>query len=81
MMNRKENEKFKSVFKRFGQETPIFFRKTRNLGLVITAIGTTLLTSPIVLPSCIMGIAGYLTVAGAVAIAMSQAVTTDEFEM
>ena len=81
MMNRKENDKLKSVFKRFGQETPKFFRKLRNLGLVVTAIGATLLAAPIALPTAVISIAGYLTVAGAVAIAMSQAVSTDEFEM
>ena len=81
MMNRKENEKLKSVFKRFGQETPKFFQKLRNLGFVVTAVGVTLLASPIELPSTVLSIAGYLTVAGAVAIAMSQAVASDEFEM
>ena len=49
-MNRNENDKLKSVFKRFGQETPTFFRKLRNLGLVVTAIGATLLAAPIALP-------------------------------
>jgi len=73
--------KLKSVFKRFRLETPKFFRKLRNLGLVVTAVGVTLLASPIELPTTVLSIAGYLTVAGAVAIAMSQAVASDEFEM
>ncbi|MFT6923852.1 MAG: hypothetical protein ACJA1C_002872 [Crocinitomicaceae bacterium] len=81
MMHRSENDKLKSVFKRFRLETPKFFRKLRNLGLVVTAVGVTLLASPIELPTTVLSIAGYLTVAGAVAIAMSQAVASDEFEM
>jgi hypothetical protein len=52
--------------------TPVFFKSVRNVGLVVAAIGTTLLTAPIVLPGILVSIGGYLVVAGGVITAVSQ---------
>ena len=55
--------------------TPKFFRKVRNIGLVLAAVSATLLTTPVVLPLVVVKIAGYLAVAGSVASAVSQTAT------
>lgn len=60
---------------RIKQPTPKFFKKVRNIGISIAAIGGAILTAPISLPAAIVTVAGYLTVAGTVASAVSQAVT------
>jgi hypothetical protein len=52
--------------------TPPFFKKLRNISLVLVAVGTAVLTAPIALPATIVTVAGYLTVAGSVASAVSQ---------
>ena len=55
--------------------TPSFFKKIRNAGLLIGSIGAAVLGAPIALPACVLTIAGYVTVAGGVASAISQATT------
>lgn len=62
-----------SIIKRIKAPTPRFFRHLRNIGLALAAAGGTILASPITLPAAVISIAGYLTVAGAVAGAVSQA--------
>jgi hypothetical protein len=59
--------------------TPPFFRKVRNIGLILTAVSTALLGLPVpVLPAIVMKIAGYLALAGSVMAGVSQAtVDTD----
>jgi hypothetical protein len=63
---------------RFQAPTPQFFTTVSKWGLVLAATGATLLASPVVLPAIVLKIAGYLTVAGAVATAVSQATTSYE---
>jgi hypothetical protein len=60
---------------RIESPTPVFFKKVRNIGLVLAAISATLLTTPVALPLVIVKIAGYLAVAGSVASAVSQTAT------
>jgi hypothetical protein len=62
-----------SIIKRIKAPTPRFFRHLRNIGLALAAAGGTILASPIALPAAVISLAGYLTVAGAVAGAVSQA--------
>lgn len=52
--------------------TPGFFRKLRNIGLLLTAISGTLIASPIALPAFILTAAGYIAVTGTVVSAVSQ---------
>ena len=78
MKKEKLKDKLKSFFKRCGQDTPPFFKKLRIVGLVIAAAGATLLAAPIALPAAVITAAGFLTVGGAVATAMSQAAMNDE---
>jgi len=52
--------------------TPTFFQKLRNIGLALAAIGAAIMASPITLPTIVVTVAGYLTVAGTVLGAVSQ---------
>ncbi len=60
--------------------TPSFFKKIRNAGLAIAAIGTTILTAPVALPAIVIKIAGYLAVAGTVASGISQTAVKGELK-
>ena len=58
--------------------TPKFFKILRNIGLGLAAAGGVIIASPIAIPTLIVTIGGYLIVAGSVATAISQAVTTTD---
>lgn len=65
---------------RLNAPTPKFFRVLRNVGLGLAAAGGILVASPIAIPAIVVTIGGYMIVAGSVATAVSQAVTTSEGE-
>ena len=65
---------------RIKEPTPPFFKKLRNIGLVLAAVGGAILAAPITLPSIVLSIATYITVAGTVATTVSQAVVSDTKE-
>ncbi len=56
----------KQIINRLQQPTPPFFQKVRNIGLVIAAVGTSILAAPVALPVLLVNIGGYLVVAGGV---------------
>jgi hypothetical protein len=60
--------------------TPKFFQKVRNIGLSLAAISASILAAPVSLPGVLVKVAGYLTVAGAVATTVSQASVKNEEE-
>lgn len=68
-----------SVSERVDAPTPKFFKKLRTIGLILAAVGATILASPVALPALAVQIGGYLTLAGSVVSAVSQ-VTVDEGE-
>ena len=79
--NKKENlnlTTMKQFFERVNAPTPKFFRKLRNIGLILATVATTVAAAPIALPAVVIQIAGYLAVAGGVLGAVSQ--TTMEGE-
>lgn len=63
---------------RIESPTPSFFKKVRNIGLILVAVSATLLSTPVALPAVLIKVAGYLAVAGSVASAVSQTVTDTE---
>jgi len=63
------------ILNRIQSPTPKFFKKIRNIGLILAAISGTILAAPITLPAILIQVAGYVAVAGAVATAVSQTVT------
>ncbi|CAN5419548.1 hypothetical protein BH10BAC1_BH10BAC1_18000 [soil metagenome] len=67
-----------NIIERMKCPTPPFFKKLRNVGLVLAALGGAILAAPIALPVGVVTIAGYITVAGGVATAVSQSVTCKE---
>jgi hypothetical protein len=70
----------KSILQRAQEPTPKFFKKLRNIGLVLAAIGATILTAPVSLPAIVVKVAGYIAVAGSVISGVSQVTVTDEKE-
>jgi len=68
----------KQIMNRLQQPTPPFFQKVRNIGLIIAAVGTSILAAPVALPVLLVNIAGYLVVAGGVISTVGQAVITKE---
>lgn len=68
----------KKLLQRARSQPPPFFRKIRNIGLVLTAIATTVLTAPVSLPAVVVTIAGYAATAGLAATAVSQLTLYEE---
>tara|TARA_R100000353_G_scaffold175198_2_gene144922 strand:- start:21468 stop:21725 length:258 start_codon:yes stop_codon:yes gene_type:complete len=58
--------------------TPRFFRKLRNFGIGLTAIGGAIVGNVLYMPLLLTKIAGYLIVAGTVASVVSQTVINGE---
>jgi uncharacterized membrane protein HdeD (DUF308 family) len=67
-----------NIVKRAKAPTPKFFKVLRNIGLVLAAVGGTILAAPVALPVVISSIAGYLAVAGGVLSAVSQITTIND---
>ena len=65
-----------NIIKRVKSPTPKFFKVLRNIGLVLAAVGGTILAAPVALPVLITTIGGYVAVAGDVLSAVSQLTTT-----
>ena len=70
----------KKIVNRATAPTPKFFKVLRNVGLVLAAVGGTILAAPIALPVLVSTIGGYMAVAGGVLTATSQLTTTDDSE-
>ncbi|WKL43115.1 hypothetical protein [Flavobacterium sp. ZE23DGlu08] len=68
----------KKIINRAKAPTPKFFKVLRNIGLVLAAVGGTILAAPIALPVVVTTIGGYVAVAGGVISAVSQLTTTKE---
>jgi hypothetical protein len=60
------------VLDRITQPTPRFFKRLRNVGIVLASVAGAVLAAPIALPIAVITAAGYLTVAGGVLTAVSQ---------
>jgi len=66
------------IVKRLKSPTPKFFKKVRNLGLVLTAIGTGIVAAPVALPVAIASISGYLVLGGTIAAGVAQLTKEDK---
>ncbi len=67
-----------TIMKRAQKPTPKFFRKLRNIGLSVAAIGASIVAAPVALPAILIKVAGYLTVAGTVMSGVSQVSVKNE---
>lgn len=69
-----------NIVNRVKAPTPRLFKTLRTIGLVMAAVGGTIITAPVSIPLVLINIAGYLTVAGGVLTAVSQ-ITVDESKL
>ena len=67
-----------NIVERYKKPTPKFFKTLRNIGIALATAGGTIIAAPISMPAIVVTIATYMTVAGTVATAVSQAVVTDD---
>ena len=67
-----------NLVERASKPTPVFFRKLRNTGLILSAIAGVILTTPIQLPAVVVSVAGYLIVASGILSAVSQVTVEGE---
>ncbi len=67
-----------NIVERYKKPTPKFFRTLRNIGIALATAGGAIIAAPISLPAILVTVATYMTVAGTVVTAVSQAVTVDE---
>jgi len=67
-----------TVIQRAQKPTPKFFRKLRNIGLSVAAVGASIVAAPVALPALLIKLAGYLTVAGTVMSGVSQVSVKNE---
>ena len=68
------------IIERYQKPTPKFFKILRNIGIALATAGGAIIAAPISIPATIITIATYMTVAGTVATAVSQAVVSDKKE-
>lgn len=68
----------KKIVNRATAPTPKFFKVLRNVGLVLAAVGGTILAAPVALPVGIISIGGYIALAGGVISAVSQLTSTQD---
>lgn len=67
----------KELVKRWKSPTPQFWKKVQKIGLIFGGIAGVITTSPVTLPTIIVSIAGYLTVASGTIAAISQLAVED----
>jgi len=67
-----------NILERINAPTPDFFKRLRNIGLLLAGISAAILASPVTLPAGIVAVAGYLAVGGTVLSAVSQVTTNRE---
>ena len=66
-----------NLVERYKIPTPKFFKILRIIGIALATAGGVIIAAPISMPALIVTIATYMTVAGTVATAVSQAVVVD----
>ena len=67
-----------NIVERYKKPTPKFFKTLRNIGIALATAGGAIIAAPVAMPALLVTIATYMTVAGTVATAVSQAVVTDD---
>jgi hypothetical protein len=70
-----------TVAKRVKSATPPFFKKIRNVGLIVAAVGGAIIASPVALPAIISKLASYIMVAGTVMTSISQVTVEEDLQL
>ena len=60
------------IVKRIKSATPPFFKKVRNIGLMVAGIGTAIATLPVSLPVGLVAVSSYLIAIGTTAATIAQ---------
>ncbi|UOE39165.1 hypothetical protein [Chryseobacterium oryzae] len=69
-----------NLVNRIQEPTPKWFKIIRSAGLILSAVGGTLVAAPVALPATLVSIGGYLLLGGTLASAISQtAISSEEF--
>lgn len=79
-MGTPEKNTLREVMDRMKADTPPFFKKLRTVGLILAAVGTSVLASPIALPAVMSSVAGYLILGGSILTTVSQTVVEGKEE-
>ncbi|GFD80913.1 hypothetical protein [Tenacibaculum mesophilum] len=66
-----------NLVERYKKPTPKFFKLLRNIGIALATAGGAIIAAPVTMPAIVVTVATYMTVAGTVATAVSQAVVKD----
>jgi len=66
-----------NLVERYKKPTPKFFKILRNIGIALATAGGAIIAAPVSIPAIVITIATYMTVAGTVATAVSQAAVVD----
>lgn len=66
-----------NLVERYKKPTPNFFKILRNIGIALATAGGAIIAAPVSIPAIVITIATYMTVAGTVATAVSQAAVVD----
>ena len=77
IMEKRKQDKLASAGKRCKKETPPFYKKLRTAGLILAAIGTSIVAAPIALPAIAVTIGGYVLLGGTVITAVSQTAVSE----
>lgn len=75
---KREQDFLESIGKRCIAETPPFFKKLRMIGLVLAAVGSTIVASPMEIPDAVVTAGGYLILGGSIMTAVCQAAVNEE---
>lgn len=67
-----------SIINRMKAPMPKFFRRLRNIGIMMAAIGGAIISAPVSLPAAVISIGSYLTLAGSIIGTISQATVQGE---
>lgn len=60
------------IVKRLRANTPPFFKKVRNIGLIVAGVGTAIATLPVSLPATLIATSSYLIAIGTTAATIAQ---------
>ena len=62
----------RNLNRRIWAKTPPFFKKVRNIGLVVAGVGTAIATLPVSLPVGLVSLSSYLIAIGTTAATIAQ---------
>lgn len=77
-MESKKRDELRSIGMRCTKDTPPFFKKLRTIGLIVAAVGTSIVSAPISMPAAAITIGGYLIFGGTVMTAVSQSAVNEK---